>query len=486
MLYIQAHEFFDKNKIYIINVKSSCGSVEKRWVYEGMQNFIMKSADKGKNEFISLPMGSNGAEVVFFSVEELSAWIAEERSAWSWVDSIEQRSYQPIANEILYAVIGQLADALDKLVPLWESDNFAETLHNIDELKQFFRSVEIPFSSTALGKYILSVSDESQLTAVYMLYLSSLPKDGVLQTSHGHKFFTKYSQVMSGNVRDTKFPQIMSSEPYRLEASRRLLMFQGDNAESAALSYKASMDEYLNDVIKIRNDAAKSLKDFEGWQEIIQLQVNEWLTSSQERYKAFVRKFFRRIMRKGRRVNQALQNTATNAVDELEASKNAYSSQVEFSETVGYWEAKQVGHGTAKFRWFLSLCGGGVFVFLVPLIISLIPNAYFGEANLVFGIYHPGKLLLTLLAISIGSYAVRFCSKQYSSQQHLYLEAVERQTMLKTYIGLMLNGKLNEQEDRKSALDTLFRPAQTGVVTDHGAVMPSDTVIKVFDKHMKN
>ena len=55
-------------------------------------------------------------------------------------------------------------------------------------------------------------------------------------------------------------------------------------------------------------------------------------------------------------------------------------------------------------------------------------------------------------------------------------------TMLKTYLALMNENKLAEQEDRKIALDALFRPAQTGMIADHGSIVPSDTVVKIIDR----
>ena len=96
---------------------------------------------------------------------------------------------------------------------------------------------------------------------------------------------------------------------------------------------------------------------------------------------------------------------------------------------------------------------------------------------------NPLELVSTILAISAISYLIRFFAKQYSTQQHLYLEAEERKVMLLTYLALMNENKLKEQEDRKVALDTLFRPAQTGIFNDASHnVVPSDTIVKIFER----
>lgn len=44
----------------------------------------------------------------------------------------------------------------------------------------------------------------------------------------------------------------------------------------------------------------------------------------------------------------------------------------------------------------------------------------------------------------------------------------------------MSENKLKDSEDRKVALDVLFRPASTGIIQEQGNVMPTDSIIKVI------
>ena len=82
--------------------------------------------------------------------------------------------------------------------------------------------------------------------------------------------------------------------------------------------------------------------------------------------------------------------------------------------------------------------------------------------------------------LSIGSYLIKLTSQQFRTHQHLALEAEERSTMLKTYLALMSENKLKDAEDRKTALDVLFRPASTGMIQEQGSVMPTDSIIKIM------
>lgn len=58
--------------------------------------------------------------------------------------------------------------------------------------------------------------------------------------------------------------------------------------------------------------------------------------------------------------------------------------------------------------------------------------------------------------------------------------------MLKTYIGLMLNGNLDKHEDRKIALDALFRHSQTGEVSEAASTAPGESIIKIIDQQTRN
>lgn len=425
-----------------------------------------------------------GDAVVFNSPTMLAEWIDAERESWGWLNDVAQGQYTRLVLVIKRAVIDWVLDMLDEIESKWR-EGAADFSSEAEQLNLLLKEVNFPFSNTALGRHIQLVSNESQLTAAFMLFLAAVPTDRLFETAHGGEYVTQYDNVIPSNTRSEQFISWFKSEAYRNEANRRLLMFMGEHSSGDALAYRDSMDGYLDDIVKTKNKATDVLMEFEKWQELVKFQTGEWLSAAQSRYTSFGRKIFRKVIRRARVVNNAVRDSATSAQTELLDSKEAFVSQVEFAESVGYWNDKERTHAASKRGWFIALCCALLVTLIVPFVIFLLPNDFFGEAALVFGAYHPGKVLLTALAVSVGSYAVRFSSKQYSSQQHLYLEAVERQTMLKTYIGLMLNGKLSEQEDRKAALDTIFRPAQTGVVVDHGAVMPSDTVVKVFDKHSK-
>jgi hypothetical protein len=155
------------------------------------------------------------------------------------------------------------------------------------------------------------------------------------------------------------------------------------------------------------------------------------------------------------------------------------------NESVGYWKVKESNHKCERINWFNGVIGLVVATLIMPLIVMAATTWLTNDLmkdNLIMGVLNPLVITATLITLSLCTFGVKFCSRQFSSARHLELEATERRTMILTYLALMSENKLKEQEDRKIALDTLFRPSQTGIVTDTGSIMPTDSVIKIFDK----
>lgn len=150
-------------------------------------------------------------------------------------------------------------------------------------------------------------------------------------------------------------------------------------------------------------------------------------------------------------------------------------------------ESKRSDHNTSSKTWLGFLFGTIILTAVAPfLIYNYLPVDVLPEKKLLLGFINPISLVMSLLTVSLLSFGIRFCSRQYSSHKHLHLEAYERKTMLKTYLALMHEGKLNEYEDRKVALDTLFRPAQTGIVADTSSIVPSDQIVKIIEKQIRS
>jgi hypothetical protein len=181
------------------------------------------------------------------------------------------------------------------------------------------------------------------------------------------------------------------------------------------------------------------------------------------------------------KINAETEEMLTSAKQNVQTAKDTYETQIEIDASVKYWKAKEKSHSKEAKSWYCSLIG-----LLIGCIVSPIaPYLCFSTEGmsakqLVLGIYHPMHIFGTVLLLSIFSFAIRFVSTQYSSQKHLFLESQERQTMLKTFLAFMNEGNVEGTNDKRIILETLFRPSQTGIIKDHGPIVPADNVINVF------
>jgi hypothetical protein len=67
------------------------------------------------------------------------------------------------------------------------------------------------------------------------------------------------------------------------------------------------------------------------------------------------------------------------------------------------------------------------------------------------------------------------------SNYHLYIDATERVTMIKTYLALLEEGTGYEKNDKKVMLNNIFRPTNHGIIKDETSVTVAD-IISSFRK----
>ena len=80
-----------------------------------------------------------------------------------------------------------------------------------------------------------------------------------------------------------------------------------------------------------------------------------------------------------------------------------------------------------------------------------------------------GHLVRFIVVTTIGSWMLRILVLRYLSHVHLRADADERVTMITTYLALLREEAVTKEDDRQMILQTLFRPAATGIVKDNAA-----------------
>ena len=382
--------------------------------------------------------------------------------------------------------VQKVIEPLIQIESFWKNQNIDNLNGMLPDFELLMKYIRFPFSKTELGKYILSYQNQSDITAAFMLYLHCFP---IRSSSSNEEQIPKAiidpfrNFIGIPNNNQTVMNYLRKFEPEKLEANRLLMGFEFKANKSALAKLLNYFEEAIVSIEEHVLHAHDEADTFANWMTKKKTDYTESMEESIE--KLFER--YKTVRAREAKLNAQIKSDSKEAFDEAinitETAKDTYQSQIELDESVKYWNTKETTHKTSRDAWFKNLTGCIIITIILPLLLFLF-NFSFGlpDEKLLLGTINPITIAFSILIISLGSFCLRFCSRQYDSQQHLFLESIERQTMLKTFLALMNENKLKEFEDRKIALDTLFRPAQTGVVEDYGNIVPSDSVLKIIEK----
>lgn len=440
--------------------------------------------EKQQVKSLKLNIHNSGVDTLFNTPEEIENFMSIEAEAWDWlnVDTSKPNEVRQILSHIYSSIFQSIETELLDVANSWEKES-EDLESNIEAFHNLNAFIRFPFSNSELGRYIQDIkSEKGELVAALVLYLHCIKS----YPSNSERVDSLLKNLCHPN-NNGNFRNAITITPYAVtSASSLLTIFEVKESIPAVDSLK----DFLNDAKKdVELNLENSRRLLTEQRLAFDIQHQEHKEADEKLRKQVVSKY--REYRKRERTNRkANNNTALKELDKAlsttNAAKDTYLSQIELDSSITYWNKKETTHNESKNNWFKGLCGSVIFTLVSPFVMLWVSKLYEIPADsLIFGSINPFGVALTVLAISIGSFAIKFCSRQFATQEHLKLEAVERQTMLKTFLALMKEEKLKEQEDRKIALDTLFRPAQTGIVADYGAITPSDTIVKVFDKQVK-
>lgn len=90
-------------------------------------------------------------------------------------------------------------------------------------------------------------------------------------------------------------------------------------------------------------------------------------------------------------------------------------------------------------------------------------------------------LTVSAIALTVAIWALRIFVKLVLSNIQQASDAFERVTMIKTFIALLGEGRVTDEQDKGFILNTLFRPGQTGLLSDDGS--PA-TPMEILNKRM--
>lgn len=167
-----------------------------------------------------------------------------------------------------------------------------------------------------------------------------------------------------------------------------------------------------------------------------------------------------------KRVNESVDE----ALKSIRTTEETYKEQMKLQAPVEYWQAKADRHATAlknSRRWLIAFAGLGS-VSLIGVLLYVTNTAFAvaeksGAETAVLLKYAAISAVITTIAFWVARVLLRI----YLSDRHLLTDAEERIALIKTYLALSNDAKV-EAADRALILAPLFRTAADGIVKDDG------------------
>lgn len=200
--------------------------------------------------------------------------------------------------------------------------------------------------------------------------------------------------------------------------------------------------------------------------------VKKAIDDAESQKELFIKKVDNEIDGKLSKLKNNFDETINELKEQVEIEKNkgkenisnfieAYKSEIQLKAPVSYWEENKGFHKKrAKIFGIASIV-------ISPVIFAFI--TWVGWEVLSTEKVVWGKVGVIVFATSLAIWLIRILVRMYLSHTHLELSSQERVIMTKSYLALLSEGGASSPEERQLVLQSIFRPAATGLITDDAA-----------------
>lgn len=371
---------------------------------------------------------SNGTSISFATIDEMHAWINDERNAFQWLQKGARQGGEPMTN--LRTTYATAFNRMTEVAEQLRSSPMDANLRN--------RALNLIQSLYSGGHMVRADHEFARIAA------NIAAKDGDVAGA------AAFATLLGIDVPP-------SSVMLRGMVSA-LLTRHGVDVNSPRIVERAISDVNQH----ASNDRQKSLTE---WREVTE-NANSFLKHSEQELQALTATFADQREVTFRNFN----DSANAAIDKISNTEAAYREQMRLQAPVEYWESKAASHASAlrnSRRVLLAYTSIGS-VALVAALYWLTTSAI----NVADRTSLDAAVILKHAAIgaivtTIGFWVGRVLLRIYLSDRHLLTDAEERIAMTKTYLALANEGKV-EATDRALVLAPLFRSASDGIVKDDG------------------
>jgi Family of unknown function (DUF6161) len=379
------------------------------------------------NPVLSIDL-SDGAQFRFATIAEIAQWLEKEQSAFGWL--IEGGPQAGAGVSGLRNTFVNSANTLRQQLNQWQSAPENETYK--EQFANTFRSAYSASTSVRSGHQFARIA--ADIAA----------KDGAVAASAAFG-------TLLGIDSQLNFQTIKGIIAAALKQA-------GIDPKSPAIVATAIAD--LNS--SASTDRAKIVAQWSGLSE----QARVLLERTDNSFKNQTDEFASRSAEMRERINESVNAS----IKSIEGTEAAYKEQMNLQASVEYWGDKATRHRKAiavsRLILLLFTVVGtaallAAFLWITTTAVEVADKAK-GDTAVYLKFAAIGAIVTTII-FWVGRVLLRI----YLSDRHLLTDAEERVAMVKTYLALTNEGKL-EPADRTLVLAPLFRSAADGIVKDDG------------------
>lgn len=391
---------------------------------------MSKEGESNGSQLFDIDLGDNGGLFLPHSVQEVLDWLQKEERVWFWLRSGSFGGHVTSVSNALHSIhegVNAAQRALHSTEPGSQQHELAAMRTAIE---QAFKQHRLPHSSTAVASAVETYRQENgDQAASYFLSAFLPPQPGFHIEPRSFEQWKGWFEGLSG-----RFPVDQATARKQSAHEKSLRQLQS----------------------RFSSSLAKREAEAEG--------IQRSIATSERGLREFLAKASDDLAADRQQWGWELSEAREAHQKKMDGIESAFREAMALRAPVEYWERKAEDHKTRA--GFFSKCVAGLLV-LSPLV--LLFAIWLVLRNLT-STQMPSPWQIGAL-LSFGLFLVwstRIVVRNYLSQVHLHADAQERVVMVKTYLSLTEDKKIESAEDRQIILHALFRPASDGLIKDEG------------------
>lgn len=391
-------------------------------------------------------------QINFKDIDQMLDWIAEEREFWSWAK-------KPLMNEI-----GVLNNE--------RRDAWLNSLQN---------------AQTEVQKYKANPSDVGALDSGKNL-LNRYVSNGLTSRSPRSKLITSLREMEHGDIvaqaalaaylgeAHQKSDGVIPAQ-YRYPARRgrsTMLLFDAGVVPKAMQQVSSALRE-------IGEENSRVFSEIKASNQVAMSELQGLIVATRQEHDVASAERAEQIAIEIRQ----LQTDKEAALKECNEAHAFYMSHMELEAPVEYWRIKGDSHGESAKIWGRVLIGYAIVGTLLLFAVFILAYSYASDL-MASPETKPASLLVLISAgVAAGTtilfWIARFITRLYLSERHMTIDAKLRTTMVKTYLALASNNKVDEK-DRALVLAPLFRAGTDGIIQEETGI---DSVVAMLARTLE-